>query len=141
MKDLSAAERSTLSEVKVVGLKYYPTAFDSLKRAGSIRETAERCLFLVAEEDNPHDPNAVMLHDGKNKLGSVSRDDAQDVRNLLAKWKKERGYDEVVVVTIPWMGPQAMSQLRYDGFIKVQGIYRVNERLARKFADMYYKGN
>lgn len=138
--DLSAAERSTLSDVKVVGLKYYPTAFDSIKRASAIREKAEKCLFIVAEEDNPHDPNAVMLHDGKTKLGSVQREQARDIRDLLAKWKKDRGYDEVVVVTIPWMGPNNLAQMKYDGFVKVTGIYRVNERLARKFADKYHKG-
>jgi hypothetical protein len=122
-----------------VGLKFYEGAFDSLYRASQIRETEQKCLFLVAEADNPHDPNAVMLHDGKRKLGSVERTEAAYLKSLLVKWAKESGKDDVIVASIGYMGSSEIASMKYNGYCHVDGLYRVNERLARKFADKYRK--
>jgi len=135
---LNAAESFNLSDVTIVGMRFYKDSYESLIRAAKIPTHEERFLFLVPEVNNGTDVNAVMLHDGKKKLGSVAAGEAPVLKGLFESWKAERGHDEVVVLTFRNQ-PNVDSQYMIDNFkrlgsIKVRGLYRVNERLARKFA-------
>lgn len=113
-----------------------------------IKEKAEQCLFLVAESGNMHDEHAVMLHDGDKKIGSLNKTQAPAVRALLDSWVKPlagKPYDQedVIVVAVPYTldgsdysdTGDAYDELQRNQTITVKGIYRVNERLARKFSD------
>lgn len=107
-----------------------------------MHDVFDQCLYLVPEPKNQYDSNAVMLHNGKMKLGSVEASDAARLRRMLQEWKNENGGgiegDDVVVVKLERISidPQTFA---FTGSIKVRGMYRVNERLARKFSNIHRK--
>lgn len=119
----------------------------------STQEKVEQCLFLVAESGNMHDEHAVMLHDGEHKIGSLNKSQAPAVRALLDSWSrplpgKHYKQEDVIVVSVPycltdddWNDETSVmyDRLKHDQVVTVKGIYRVNERLARKFSDEYRK--
>jgi hypothetical protein len=123
-------------------MRFYTGAHDYLHKAGKMSDAFDQCLYLVPEQSNKYDSNAVMLHNGKQKLGSVEANDAAKVRHLLDKWKNENcggiaGEDVIVVKCDPmYIDPQTFA---FKGSIKVRGMYRVNERLARKFSNKHRK--
>lgn len=122
-------------------MRFHDGSFESLARAAKVREAKAQCLFLVADVNNPKDENAVMLHDGVRKLGYVAATQAPAVKAILEGWKRESGNDEVAVVTFgeyvsTTATPRYFQQL---GNIKMRGVYRVNERFARKFATKQLK--
>lgn len=129
LRPLTSSEEATLASVTVVGMRFYPGAFDRLI-AASKKPTDMQSLFLVQEFDNEHDAHAVMLHDGKMKLASVSASDAPAIRRLLDNT------NDVVVCSMSYVPKSQTSDFKYTGSIKVRGLGRVNERLARKFADV-----
>lgn len=90
----------------------------------------EQCLYLVPE-NNDNDQDAVMLHNGKQKLGNVAKEQARMVRAWLATWKVAQGSkgEDVLVCSINHVTDP----------LYVYGNYRVNERLARKFSNKYRK--
>ena len=118
------------------------TAHDYLHAVEKLPDAFDQCLYLVPEQSNQYDSNAVMLHNGKMKLGSVEAGDAAKVRQLLDKWKRDNGggitgEDVIVVRCDPmYIDPQTFA---FKGSIKVRGMYRVNERLARKFSNKHRK--
>ncbi len=125
-------------------MRFYPGAFEYLVKA-SRRIMCDQCLYLVPEVDNNHDVNAVMLHNGEQKLGSVSADAAPELKNLLKLWKtseigKEYNTDDVIVCSLQadsvGYGAGDMLNFMNRGSIIVVGEYRVNERLARKFSNI-----
>lgn len=120
-------------------MRFYKGAHDYLFEA-SKKEWYDQHLYLVAEADNKHDTMAVMLHNGKQKLGSVSSTESTAIRHLFAVWKAQgvavgRGPrdDDVVVCSIDKMGIDPVT-FEFKGNVVVHGKYRVNERLARKYA-------
>ncbi len=73
-----------LFPIKVVGTRYYhrEIALIAQNQAGSsalIFCTAN----LIPESDNPHDPNAILVMVGREKVGHLSRDIAADFRAQL----------------------------------------------------------
>jgi hypothetical protein len=118
----------------------------------SIKEKTEQCLFLVAESGNMHDQHAVMLHDGERKIGSLNKVQAPAVKAILDSWVrplagKSYNQEDVIVVSVPYLLDDSdysdtsdmYDELKRSQIVKVKGIYRVNERLARKFSDQYLK--
>ena len=135
---MSSSESRLLLDLTVVGMRFYEGSYDSLIR--SIRQPVKshRRLFLVPEVDNKHDVNAVMLSNGCRKIASVAAAEAPKLKALFEKWRCEKGYDEVIVVDFVYT-PSVETQWEVNNFkrlgsIKVKGLYRVHERLARKFA-------
>lgn len=128
-------------------MRFYPNALQTLREIAQGRDCAKQCLYLVADSQNPHSKNAVMLHNGKTKLGSVCEDDAWLVRTVLDNWDLkanasaglhgsgvDRKYPFVVACCIE------PGQSYYDSrTIIVSGFNKVNERLARKFSDKFRK--
>ena len=119
-------------------MRFYPGSYDSLIKSIRTRDETERFMFIVPEVNNATDSNAIMLSDGRKKIGSVAASEAAVLRRVFEKWRAERGYDEVVVVQFKY--PPSVDTT-YDvenfkrlGSFGVKGIYRVHERLARKFA-------
>jgi len=130
---LSVPESDALLGLTIVGIGYSNGA-SSLYRASQGKEKYERFLFLIPEPSNTVDPNAVMIHDGKRKLGYVSAAEAPKIRVLFDRWKAEDGFDSVIVCDIGWMSDYTYQQLKKTYTAKVTGIARVHERPARKFA-------
>jgi len=122
-------------------MRFYNGAHDYIHRASKL-DVFDQCLYLVPEQDNKYDTNAVMLHNGKMKLGSVEASDAARVKRLLQEWKDQNGggitgEDVIVVRCDPlYVDPQTFE---FKGSVKVRGMYRVNERLARKFSNKHRK--
>lgn len=138
MVPLTVAESSALSNgVTVVGMRFYPTSIESLQRAALIQEPEAKLLFLVGEVDNEYDINAVMLHDGKNKIASVCSEDARSVRAMLQQWRDKTGVDNVIVCSFNKYA--AAHEMKNYMSIKLKCHYRVDERLARKFAGEEHK--
>lgn len=81
-----------------------------------------------------HDTNAVMLHNGVRKLGSLNREQAPLVRGLLESWHRGGNDEDVIVVEADELNAQEIEDMRLSGSIRVIAINRVQERLARKFA-------
>jgi hypothetical protein len=138
---LTGDEKNILSPVTIVGMRFYAGAHDIIHKASKEKDVFDQCLYLVAEKDNKYDTNAVMLHNGKMKLGSVEKNDAAKVKRLLAKWLDENGgdrNDDVVVVRCSYIGTDP-STFAFAGSVQVRGMYRVNERLARKFSNQHRK--
>lgn len=138
MTCLDAADSYALSNITIVGMRFYPGSYDSLIKSIRTRDETERFMFIVPEVNNTTDSNAIMLSDGRKKIGSVAASEAAVLRRVFEKWRAERGYDEVVVVQFKY--PPSVDTA-YDvenfkrlGSFGVKGIYRVHERLARKFA-------
>jgi len=133
-------------------MRFYKGAHDYLHTVGrEVRDTEEQCLYLVPEASNEFDSNAVMLHNGKIKLGSVAAESAAKVRRIMADWKAESAKkaaaagakhpewaDDVIVVR---MAPISSTKqdFAHVASLKVYGKYRINERLARKFSDKHRK--
>lgn len=126
-----------LSPVTIVGMRFYAGAHDYIHRA-SKEDVLYQCLYLVPEKDNKYDVNAVMLHNGKIKLGSVESNDAAKLKRLFSEWEAENGGgipgEDVLVVRCDSM-PIDAKTFEFKGSVHVRGMYRVNERLARKFSN------
>lgn len=120
---------SHLNYVTIVGMRFYPGAFKALWEASKSERSQH--LYLVAEVDNNYDINAVMLHNGKQKLGSVTAIQAPSIKRLMKKMRDETGSDAVIVCTI--VTHQSFADFSSRGSLTIQGKYSVNERLARKF--------
>ena len=130
-----------LASVKIVGTRFYPGAHEYLYKVSRfVRETEEKCLYLVPEINNQHDSNAVMLHNGKMKLGNVAVELAPQVRSMLTAWAKESGSEDVVACTLQEVQWNVdLLTFKQQAAHNVQGRYRVNERMARKFSDKFRK--
>lgn len=113
-----------------------------LERIAKETDCSKQCLYLVADIKNAHDVNAVMLSDGKRKLGSVAGTEALEIRDMLDDWLCEVGTDDVITVCID---ANFKLNSRYPGterggsVIRVTGFGRINERIARKFSDKFRK--
>lgn len=121
-------------------MRFYPGAHSYLHKASQRRDTLDQCLYLVAEVDNKYDVNAVMLHNGKMKLGSVNATDTAKIKRLLNEWHQQnaKAGEDVIVCRCDaiYIDPQTFG---FKGSVQVHGMHRVNERLARKFSDKYRK--
>jgi len=135
---LSSSESRLLSELTLVGMRFYDGSYDSLIRSARQPVKSHRLMFLVPEVDNKQDVNAVMLSNGRQKIASIAAAEAPMLKALFERWRREKGYDEVIVVDFVCT-PSVETQWEVNSFkrlgsIKVKGLYRVHERLARKFA-------
>lgn len=130
---LSVPESDALLGLTIVGIQY-SQGFSSLYRASQAKEKLERFLFLIPDVANKHDRNAVMIHDGKRKLGYVAAVQAPRVRALFDRWKVEDGFDSVIVCDIGWMSNVTYEFLKKSSTTEVTGLARVHERAARKYA-------
>lgn len=114
-------------------MRFYKGAHDYLLKASREKNIEDQHLYLVAEVDNEHDICAVMLHNGKQKLGSVTAAAAPAIKRLLMEWKAEaKGAGDVVVCSMQKVWD--VKNFTYRGAITVHGKYRVNEQLAHAFA-------
>lgn len=119
-------------------MRFYDGAYDSLIKSAKLPTGSERFMFIVPEVGNAKDVNAVMLSNGKRKVASIAAEEAAVLRKLFEGWREETGYDEVIVVDFARQ-PRVNTTFEVEHFkrlgsIKVKGLYRVHERLARKFA-------
>lgn len=115
-------------------MRFYTGAHKALWEASKKSATGmQQHLYLVAEVDNNHDINAVMLHNGKQKLGSVTSIQAAAIKQLLQGMRDKAGNDQVVVCFVDRIY-ESVEDFAYRGSITIHGKYSVNERLARKFA-------
>jgi len=119
-------------------MRFYDGAHDELIKLAKAATYEEPYMFILPEVNNTTDPNAVMLSNGRRKIGSVAAGEAGKLRRIFAEWRHEMDFDEVLVVDFV-RTPIVHTAYDCDNFkhvasIKVRGIYRVHERLARKFA-------
>lgn len=118
-------------------MKYYDNAYDRIIEA-SLRAPADQCLFLVPDIYNTHDSNAIMLHDGRRKLGHVARGEAAFIKRFLEKEAAAEGNDQVLVVSVSSILDK--SFMWTSSFtVRIAGI--VHERIARKHARKLLKEN
>ena len=120
-------------------MRFYAGAFDWLLKAAQTKDIYDQHLYLVAEVDNDNDINAVMLHNGKRKLGNVAANEAPALKRILTSWKSGPKGDDVVVCSIDRISINERQDFPFRGSIVVHGKHRVNERLARKYADKFRK--
>lgn len=118
-------------------MRFYSGAHEYLHKVGlNHSDRFDQCLYLVPEMGNPYDANAVMLHNGKQKLGSVEATAAHKIRQILNKWKTENGsLGEDVIVVRMQQHNDSLQYYKQRGNISVRSMHRVNERLARKFSN------
>jgi len=114
-------------------MRFYQGAHEYLFGAAKLGHY-EQCLYLVPEVDNNHDINAVMLHNGKNKLGSVSASEAPALRQLFKMLRNRDGFDSVLICKMQIFIPGPLRLFKEVGSFVVTSNEIVNERLARKFA-------
>lgn len=112
-------------------MRHHAGSFDALI-AASKRAARDQVLFLVADINNKFDQNAVMLHNGKVKLGYVAAAEAAKVKKILLDLTKERGQDQVIVVTLPPVKNE--GDFSWSSSVTVKGVGFVYERIARKHA-------
>ena len=117
-------------------MRFYKGGHEALWKASKEMSYApyKQNLYLVAEVDNNNDVNAVMLHNGKQKIASVSATDAPAIKRILAERLDGSKGDDVIVCTIDRIY-ESLDDFTYRGSITIRGIYRVNERFARKYAE------
>jgi len=120
-------------------MRFYKGAFDYLLKASQYKDVFDQHLYLVAEADNEHDVNAVMLHNGRQKLGTATATEAPALKRLMTGWKTGSRDDNVVVCQFDRITPMEKADFPFKGSILVHGKYRINERLARKYADKFRK--
>ncbi len=122
-------------------MRFYAGAQEYLPKAGQYHDVFDQFLYLVPEVDNKYDVNAVMLHNGKQKLGSVEAKDAAKLKRLLTDWRDQNrsNTDDVIVVRMDTLSHENLNDFKFRGSITVRGMHRVNERLARKFANKHLK--
>lgn len=112
-------------------MRHHRGSFDAIIAASKRPERDQR-LFLVPDLGNKFDENAVMLHNGKVKLGYVAAGEAVKVKQVLTDLTKERGQDQVIVVTLPPVKRE--GDFSWSSSITVKGVGFVYERIARKHA-------
>ena len=120
-------------------MRFYKDAFDYLLKAAEKKDVFDQHLYLVVEADNKHDVNAVMLHNGRQKLGTTVATEAPLLKRLMTNWKTGSRDDSVVVCNIDRIYINKKVDFPFRGSIIVHGKHRVNERLARKYADKFRK--
>ena len=118
-------------------MRYYPDAYERIAQA-SLRAPAEQCLFLVPDILNIHDENAVMLHDGVQKLGHVARSEAPFIKKFLMDAAQEEGCDQVIVLSLPSIIND--GALKWSSLLTARAAGVVHERVARKHARKFLKG-
>ena len=118
-------------------MRFYPGAHEYLHKVGWKNDIFDQFLFLVADVKNEHDIHAVSLHNGKQKLGSVAATESPYLRSLFNKWNDGGPKGDYVIVCKLDRIASSLSDFKFAGSIKVHAKYRVNERLARKYADKY----
>lgn len=122
---------SKLAKITIVGMRHHSGSFDKII-AASARPVQDQRLFLVRDVNNKFDENAVMLHDGKGKLGYVCAAEALKVRRIIDELTKAGGQDHVLVVKhAPVRRPGDFSWCTSTSVTAVGHVY---ERIARKFA-------
>ena len=120
--------------VTIVGMRFYQGAHDYLLAQRWVSEYEDKRLFLVPEVNNRYDTNAIMLHNGKQKLGSVSAEDAARLRPLF-----DANKDQVLVCNMDSFSGYDKSQFSRLASIKVYPKQWADERPARKYADLLSK--
>jgi hypothetical protein len=98
-------------DLEVVGESFYQPNLWQLAgaRPGEQRVREDICAVLVAEEDNPYDPDAVAVWINGLKVGHLSRENAQRYRPGLLAQQKARG------VPIALAGVITGGGIRSDG--------------------------
>lgn len=122
-----------LDKVTLVGMRFYDGAGEYLRQAAK-RTDVEQRVFLLRDANNPYDDNAVMAHNGKQKLAHVSRHEAKKVCEVLDELKAAMGGDQVLLLSIP-------SSEVTGNYASVQGtaIGFCAERPARKYSQHMLK--
>jgi hypothetical protein len=110
-------------------MKHYKDFFDKIIEI-SMRDRPDQGLFLVADIYNKFDTNAVMLHNGVSKLGSVNAQAAPAIRKIIDDETAKRGQDVVLVVSVPPLP----ASTHWSSSLTVAVVGVVYERIARKFA-------
>lgn len=111
-------------------MRHHSGSFDLISSA-SRRPLTDQCLFLVPDVHNKFDKNAVMLHNGSNKLAYVAAQEAIEVRKVLQEEADARGHDVVLVVTTTPIKEDGAFKWATSFNVKVIGV--VYERVARKY--------
>lgn len=112
-------------------MRHHTGSFDKII-AASKRPVHDQRLFLVPDINNPFDKNAVMLHDGKVKLGYVAATEAAKVKAIIDDLSKAGGQDHVIVVKHAPVKRE--GDFSWSTSISVTAVGHVYERIARKLA-------
>lgn len=131
VQHLEPSVSKKLASLTIVGMRYYPQAHEKIV-AASLRPADEQLLFLVADINNPHDKNAVALHDGRVKLGHVIAQSAGMVKRELDKLSAEHGQDQVLVVQVAPI--KDAGDFAWSTSLNIKVVGYVYERIARKLA-------
>lgn len=121
----------------IVGSKYCPGAHDFIIKTSRkpLDQRTKQFLFLV----NDPKTDEVMLHNGKNRLGSVADTEKKAIRALITKLSDELGQDQVLVCHVKHIEPSHEWTIKTGSSLRVIPTHHVYERLARKFSDKYRK--
>jgi hypothetical protein len=128
---LEPSVSAKLASITIVGMRHHANSFDKIIAASS-RPVHEQLLFLVPDVNNRFDKNAVMLHDGQNKLGYVAAREVPQVKEIIDELSKQAGQDQVLVVEVqPVINPRDFS---WSSSFNARVVGAVYERIARKCA-------
>jgi hypothetical protein len=126
---------SVLDAVTIVGTKYCVGGFDYLIKASRVREPEEQCLFLVLDTKS----DDVLLHNGKQRLGTVAATHVKAVRETLKKLAVSESADHVIVCKLNFIADSSSHMFKQNSSFNVVPVFSVYERLARKFSNKYRK--
>ena len=110
-QDLDALGFTGSAELAVVGEAAYQSNLWSIvgRQDEYVREPVYG--FLVPEDGNPHDPNAVAVFVGGNKVGYLSREDATRLRPAVIRLISDTGKPIALSGVIAGGGPREDSRV------------------------------
>jgi len=96
-------------ETEVVGESHYQQNIESFCAGGN---NVELNADLILEDDNPHDPKAVLVVIGGKPVGHLSRQDARTYRKMLASSSAGTSYAALVRGTLGQRGVYLSLDMR-----------------------------
>ena len=84
--------------------------------------------------------NGVLLHNGKQRLGTVAPHNVDAVRETLKPLAIKEGSDHVIVCKLNFISGSFEDSFKWGSSFNIIPVFSVYERLARKFSNKYRKG-
>ncbi len=115
-------------------MRFYPGAHDYLYSQRWTQEYEDKLLFLVPEVDSKYDINAIMLHNGTQKLASLSAEDAAKLKPLF-----EANPNRIMVCQMDSFSGYDKGQFSRLASLKIYPKQWADERAARKYGQHVLK--
>jgi len=148
---------NNVTPIAIVGMRFHAGARDALieisQKTWNGNQQSQHHLFLLPDLNNEHDENAICLHNGKQILGFVPRQqsslelndwelNAYYIKRHLQEVSAFLGYHAVMCVRMPLRIQKSEEGLfKRRNFLKVDCYGYIDERIARKYLQSVIEGN